>query len=119
MATHNELGRIGEDLAVDFLMNQGYEILERNWRYRKAEIDIIAQKDGMLSIVEVKTRNSYYFGEPESFVSKKKMKLLIVASDHFVIKNDFDVEVSFDIVSIVKNTQITDIKHIKNAFHAF
>ena len=64
MAEHNELGKIGEELAVDFLTEKGYEILETNWTFQKAEVDIIAQKGNVLAIVEVKTRSSSDFGSP-------------------------------------------------------
>ena len=65
MAIHNELGKKGEQLAVDFLQKKGYTILDRNWRFKKAEVDIIAQKEQILAIVEVKTRSSNYFGNPQ------------------------------------------------------
>ena len=74
MAKHNELGELGEDLAVEELEKNGYEIVERNWRYKKAEIDIIARKNEVLAIVEVKTRSSDYFGDPQDFVNTKKLK---------------------------------------------
>ncbi len=72
MAEHNELGKKGEELAVNHLEENGYEILERNWVFQKAEIDIIAQKDEVLAIVEVKTRSSLDFGSPQDFVKPKK-----------------------------------------------
>ncbi len=77
MAEHNELGKLGEELAVDFLQKNGYEILETNWVFQKAEIDIIAQKDNMLVAVEVKTRSSIDFGLPQDFVKPKKIQLLV------------------------------------------
>lgn len=72
MAEHNELGKLGEELAVDFLQKNGYDILETNWVFQKAEIDIIAQKDNTLVAVEVKTRSSIDFGLPQDFVKPKK-----------------------------------------------
>jgi putative endonuclease len=74
MAKHNELGALGEALAVEFLQKNKYKIVERNWRFKKAEIDIIAQKNNVLAIVEVKTRSSNYFGNPQDFVNQKKIK---------------------------------------------
>ena len=73
MAEHNELGKIGEQLAIDYLLKNGYKIRERNYRYLKAEVDIIALKENTLVAVEVKTRTSNYFGNPEDFVTKKKI----------------------------------------------
>ena len=76
MAEHNDLGKLGEELAVDFLEKNGYEILETNWVFDKAEIDVIAQKNGILAVVEVKTRSSIEFGLPQDFVKPKKIQLL-------------------------------------------
>ena len=72
MAEHNDLGKFGEELAVTFLQKNGYEILETNWFFDKAEIDIIAQKGTILAVVEVKTRSSLEFGLPQEFVKPKK-----------------------------------------------
>ena len=76
MAQHNQLGKKGEELAVNHLLKKGYNILERNYRFDKAEVDIIAQKKDILAVVEVKTRTSADFGNPESFVSKKKDSII-------------------------------------------
>ena len=73
MAEHNDLGKLGEELAVDFLEKKGYEILETNWVFDKAEIDIIAQKENILAVVEVKTRSTIEFGLPQEFVKPKKI----------------------------------------------
>ena len=75
MAQHNELGKKGEQLAIDYLVKKGYKILDKNWRYLKAEVDIIAKKDSMIVAVEVKTRSSDYFGDPQDFINKKKISL--------------------------------------------
>lgn len=72
MAQHNELGKEGENLAASFLEKNGYIIRDRNWTFQKAEIDIIAQKEAILAIVEVKTRSSIDFGLPQDFVKPKK-----------------------------------------------
>ena len=102
MAEHNDLGKLGEELAVDFLEKNGYEILETNWVFDKAEIDIIAQKDNILAVVEVKTRSSIEFGLPQDFVKPKKIQLLVKAINEYVTQNDLDVEVRFHIVAIHK-----------------
>lgn len=72
MAVHNELGKQGEALAVEYLRKEGYEILETNWVFQKAEVDIIALKGDVLAIVEVKTRSSLEYGLPQEFVKPKK-----------------------------------------------
>lgn len=116
MARHNELGIKGEQLARDYLAERGYEILATNWRFGKKEIDIIARKNNSISIVEVKTRSTDYFGEPEEFVELPKQKLLITAADEFLQNLNEDVEARFDIISIIHNKSLTRIKHIKEAF---
>ncbi len=117
MAEHNELGRKGEALAVEFLVSNGYEILARNWRYGRAEIDILAQKNGFLVVVEVKTRTSDVYGKPEIFVNRKKIGLLMEAVNAFMEEKNLDLEVRFDIISIVSNRYGNRIEHIKNAFY--
>ena len=88
MAYHNELGKEGEALAVAHLESRGYEILERNFRYDRAEIDIIARlKQGEVVVVEVKTRNSSAFGDPQQFVYKSKIRQLVKAADGYLTLN--------------------------------
>jgi putative endonuclease len=119
MAKHNELGKFGEELAVEFLQKNGYEILETNWTFQKAEIDIIAQKDNTLAVVEVKTRSSIEFGLPQDFVKPKKIQLLVKAVNEYVISNDLDVDVRFDIIAISKEGKECNIEHIEDAFFYF
>lgn len=119
MAYHNELGKQGEDLAVAYLLKQGYAILERNFFFRKAEIDIIGRKGAMLVIVEVKTRNSSFFGDPQSFVSKSKVKSLVKAADEYVQRHELDLEVRFDIIAVLKNKTVERIEHFEDAFYYF
>ncbi|MEE1897420.1 YraN family protein [Flavobacterium rakeshii] len=119
MAEHNDLGKQGEELAVDFLRKNGYDILETNWVYQKAEIDIIAKKENTLAVVEVKTRSSLDFGLPQDFVTPKKIKLLVKAVDEYVTVNDLDVEIRFDIVSIYNKKGDFVIEHIVDAFFYF
>lgn len=119
MAEHNELGKFGEEQAVEYLQQQGYEILETNWTFQKAEIDIIAQKGNILVIVEVKTRSSLEFGLPQEFVKPKKIQLLVKAVNEYVISNDLDVEVRFDIIAVHKDAKKFNIEHIEEAFYYF
>jgi putative endonuclease len=119
MAEHNELGKLGEEKAVAFLQEKGYEILETNWVFDKAEIDIIAQKDSILAVVEVKTRSSIDFGLPQDFVKPKKIQLLLKAINEYVISNDLEVEVRFDIIAIHKEKSNYVIEHIEEAFYYF
>lgn len=119
MAQHNELGKKGEELAVDFLLKNDYDIIERNYRFEKAEVDIIAQKENILAIVEVKTRSSIDFGNPQDFVKPKQIKNLVKAVDEYVTANDLDVEVRFDIIAILKEKGTFKIEHLENAFYYF
>lgn len=119
MAEHNELGQLGEDLAVDFLRTNGYEIIDRNWRFQKAEVDIIARKKDVLAVVEVKTRSSLEFGLPQDFVNQKKIQLLVKAINEYVVSKDLDVTVRFDIIAIHYTKVNIDIEHIEEAFYYF
>ena len=119
MADHNELGKLGEQLAGNYLFKQGYEILERNYRFDRAEIDIIAQHEEVIVIVEVKTRNNGFFGDPQSFVTSAKIKLLVKAANHYVVSNELQNEVRFDIISILKNKATEEIEHFPSAFYHF
>ncbi len=119
MASHNDLGKKGEALAEEYLLRNGYSIKAKNWRYLKAEIDIIAQKEGVLAIVEVKTRSSIDIISPESAVNDKKIKLLVSAANEYIIKHDLDVEARFDIISIHKKEEKYNLNHIKDAFLFF
>ena len=119
MAAHNELGKMGEAAAVDFLLKNGYDILETNWVFQKAEIDIIAQKDNVLAVVEVKTRSSIAFGLPQEAVKKNKIQLLVKAIDAYVTTRNLEVEVRFDIIAIHKNQNIFEIEHLEDAFYHF
>jgi len=119
MAQHNELGKKGEQLAVDFLIKNGYNIIERNYRFDKAEVDIIAQKKDVLAIIEVKTRSTADFGNPQDFVKPKQIQRLVKAVDEYVNVNNLDVEVRFDIIAIIKENKAFNIEHLKNAFYHF
>jgi putative endonuclease len=119
MADHNELGKKGEKLAIDFLIKNEYKILEKNYRYLKAEVDIIAKKGAVLAVVEVKTRSTDYFGDPQNFITPKKIKLLLSAVDYYVVQRDLDVEVRFDIIAIIHQKNETKIEHLKDAFLHF
>lgn len=119
MAEHNELGKLGEQMAVAYLQEKGYTILATSYRYRRAEVDIIARKEDIVAIVEVKTRTNRYFGRPEEFVSPAKIKQIIKVSNSFVRKTEIDAEIRFDIISIILNSKEESIEHIEDAFYYF
>lgn len=119
MAEHNELGKLGEELAAEYLQKKGYVILATNWVFQKAEIDILAQKENTLAVVEVKTRSSTNFGLPQDFVKSKKIQLLVKAVNAYVTESDLDLEVRFDIIAISKTGQEFVIEHLTDAFFHF
>lgn len=119
MAHHNELGKLGEKIAADYLLSKGYEIVCKNFFYQKAEIDIIAKHNDMMICVEVKTRNSDFFGDPQEFVTPNKIKLLVKAMDAFITENEIDLESRFDIIAILKNKNREELTHYENAFYHF
>ncbi|MEA1784497.1 YraN family protein [Arenibacter sp. GZD96] len=119
MGKHNEFGQEGEQRAVDFLIEKGYRIKHRNYRYQKAEIDIIAQKGEVLAIVEVKSRSSYFLEHIANTVNAKKIKLVVMAANHYVVQNDLDVDVRFDIITILKQGNRYTLTHVENAFYHF
>lgn len=119
MADHIEFGKKAEDLAVDFLKKAGYQILVRNYRYLKSEIDIIAVDDKDLVIVEVKARATDAFIEPQEAINKKKMRLLILGANQFSENYEKNLNTRFDVISVLPNAHgQLEIKHIKNAFES-
>ena len=119
MAQHNELGKKGEELAIEYLETNLYEVIAKNYRFDKAEVDIIARKNDILAIIEVKTRSTKDFGNPQEFLKPKQIKNLIKAVDEYILVNGFEVEVRFDIIAIVKSKSSYEIEHIENAFYHF
>jgi putative endonuclease len=117
MAEHNDLGKKGEELAVGYLEKKGYLILEKNWRQWRNEIDIIAMDGKFLVVIEVKTRQSNFFGEPETAVTRDKQKTLIRAANAYVRYKNIQSEVRFDIVSVLIAKSSEQIHHIEDAFY--
>lgn len=113
---HNEFGRIGEEIAHRQLLSKGYFIRERNFTFGKLEIDIIAEKDEILVFVEVKTRNSNYFGEPYEAVSRQKQKQIIKAANAYIDQFECDLEARFDVFSLILSEKNQKVEHIVDAF---
>jgi len=116
MAAHNELGKRGEELAADYLREKGYRILETNWRFGRNELDLIAREDQSLVIIEVKTRYSNVFVEPEMAVTREKQRAIIRSANAYVKFKRWKQETRFDIISIVMNETQQKITHIQDAF---
>jgi putative endonuclease len=117
MAEHNEMGQRGEKVAQFFLAEKGYKILHVNWRNRKAEIDIIAMDGNTIVFVEVKTRQSNLYGDPENAVDFKKQKRIIHAANAYVTKYRIENDARFDIISILIEKTATVINHYTDAFY--
>ncbi|MFD2161244.1 YraN family protein [Paradesertivirga mongoliensis] len=117
MAVHNILGQQGETIARKFLEENAYEILDENWCFGKAEVDLIAYRDKRIVFVEVKTRTTTGFGQPEDFVNESKQILLQKAAEEYLYLMNFKGEIRFDIISILfgKNGEYK-LKHIEDAF---
>jgi len=116
MAAHNELGNLGENIAAKRLSSKGYKILERQWHCKHKEIDIIAQKDNILAIVEVKTRSSEQFGDASDFITEEKMKSLTSAAEIYAKAIGFAGEIRFDVVTVFVLGDEYKVEHIENAF---
>ena len=116
MAAHKELGKWGEDLAAAYLQDKGYAIIERDWKSGRRDIDIIAKDEaGTIVFVEVKTRRSRVFGEPEDAIDYRKMQSLRQAINHYVKLRRINSDVRFDIISIVGTIgSEPEINHIKD-----
>jgi len=118
MAYNNDFGKKAEDFAVDFLTRNNFQILERNWRYRKAEIDIIAKKEKKIYIIEVKARTYDKIVPPEEAVNIKKIRLLMYAADAYMCVLDEDLDIQFDIISIIHKNSEFHLKYIEDAFNS-
>ncbi len=116
MAAHNELGNLGENIATNHLISEGYEILERQWHYKHKEIDIIAQKANTIFIVEVKTRSSENYSSASDLITEKKIEFLAEASEAYLETIDFDGDLQFDVIVIYADDESYKIEHIANAF---
>ncbi|MEK9566154.1 MAG: YraN family protein [Flavobacteriaceae bacterium] len=119
MAQHNLFGTQAEEKALEYLLQRGYQLLEKNYRYAHAEVDLLMRKKDKLICIEVKARSTAYFGSPEGFISTKKIQLLVRVVDHYLELKDWDPEVRFDVISILKKGKHWQIKHLKNAFYAW
>lgn len=120
MADHNDFGKLAEELAENFLVKKNYKILAKNYRYLKAEIDIIAQFENQIVVVEVKARATDAFMLPQEAINKKKIRLIVSVANEFLETNNIELETRFDVISVLPNEKgKLEITHIENAFYAF
>ncbi len=115
MAKHLEIGIQGEQLAMEYLIEMGYKIMLRNWRFKNLEVDLIVMDGDTLVFVEVKTRSTTDFGEPYEFVDVRKQRRLIRAAQAYILKHAYSGEVRFDVVAVTNRTH-AELTYIKDAF---
>jgi len=116
MAKHNDLGKLGEQRARTFLEQNGYIVLDTNWTSGKNELDIVAQKDGMLVVIEVKSRSTSYFEHPKDAITVAKIRRIVEATNDYLSQKSLDLEVRFDVISVLPNNNDFEIEHIEDAF---
>ena len=120
MAEHNDFGNLAEDLAVEYLEKKNYRIIARNFRYQKAEIDIVAEFDDLIVVTEVKARSYNTLIEPQEAVTKKKIKSIVMCTDFFMQDQTIDKEVRFDIITVLPDEKgVLQLTHIEDAFQSF
>ncbi|MGV3540497.1 MAG: YraN family protein [Rufibacter sp.] len=117
MGHNTHIGQQGEAAAEAFLQQRGFQILARNYRYKRAEVDLIAAQEKLLVLVEVKTRSSHSYGFPEEAISQRKEEMLHLAANHYIEQTDWQHEVRFDVISILWRNGKPEILHIEDAFH--
>lgn len=117
MPIHLDTGRQGEDLAAHLLAEKGYELVARNYRVGKGEVDLIVKKERLLVFVEVKTRTNLTFGHPEEAVSRRKAMLVVRAADEYIFRTNWHGNIRFDIVAVVFHRgQPPEVTHFEDAF---
>ncbi len=116
MSKNKELGLEGEQMATDYLLKKEWVILERNYRFSRYEIDLIASKNDLIIFVEVKARSNTSFGLPEHFVDEKKAENIIIAANHYISEQNWDGNIRFDIIAIIKKERM-ELEHIEDAFY--
>lgn len=119
MGKNNEFGKKGEALAAQYLQQKGYVIVAQNYRFDRAEIDLIAEKENVLVIVEVKSRSSEFWGPIAETVDSVKIALLVKAANHYVVHEEKEKEIRFDIITVLRKGKDFEITHLEDAFHHF
>ena len=117
MAEHNILGLEGEERAAEYMKRQGYTILDRNWRCGHKELDMVAVKDGTIVFVEVKTRTGGEWGDPQDAVDLRKIRRIVRSADAYLRLKMIDLDVRFDIISVVLHNGNLNLEHIEEAFY--
>ncbi len=117
MNTKAQTGQEGESRAADYLVQKGVTILERNFRYKRSEIDLIVQLDSLLVFVEVKTKTNTAFGHPEIAISAQKAPKVMEGAEHYIQISNWQGNIRFDVISILKQKDSFEIEHFEDAFY--
>lgn len=117
MNTKAQTGELGENAAVTYLIEKGYSILERNYRHKRSEIDVIARHKSTIVFVEVKTKSSVNYGHPEVAVDDKKAAKVMEGADHYIQENQWSGPIRFDVISVIKRHEKFEIEHFEDAFY--
>lgn len=117
MSSTNSIGKLGESLASTHLTERGFKILERNWRFGKKEIDIIADIEDFIVFVEVKTREEEFPGRLEEYLNRRKQKHIISAAGEYMRQRDIEKEARFDVITVILQGELQEITHIEEAFY--
>lgn len=118
MADHNDLGEKGEEQARLYLIEKGYKIRETKWHAGSLELDIVAEKDNVLVIVEVKTRSGAFADNPEQYVDNRKIRNIVNAAERYIMRYDWNGDTRFDVIAVVIDGARATIEHIEDAFIA-
>jgi len=119
MAGHNNLGKEGEAIAANFLINKNYKLLARSWTTGKLELDIIATCNNLLIIVEVKTRSRGEHADPDDTISNKKLKQIYDAAEKYIELHNISMEVRYDLITVIYHGSSWTIEHLEDAFYPF
>jgi len=115
LGKNKEIGIKGESIALEYLLGKGYTVLEKNYTFRRLEIDLIAKSGDILVFVEVKTRRTKDFGYPDEAVDARKIDHILDCADHYLFQNQWQGDIRFDIISIIMEP--FSIEHIEDAFY--
>lgn len=116
MAHHNELGCMGEEWATNYLLKKGYNVLHRNWRCGKKELDIVTEFQGVLIVIEVKTRQNEMYGSAEDAITSQKIRRIVASTDAYLRRYQIDLPVQFDVITIIGKAAPFKLEHIEEAF---
>jgi len=117
MVSTREIGDIAEGLAQKHLLKLGYKIKETNWYHGHLELDIIAEDNNELVIVEVKSRNGIRYEHPSEAVTNSKIKRIVEAADAYILEKDIDLETRFDVITVIFIQQKYELEHFKDSFY--